>query len=247
MSILKIEELHILQYQLKTKRQKKRLVKEAKDKYLLKIHRSISSLYAEKRALGWVELEEPYQKGWKRSFKLRDDVKRSKKSGFYQHILDKINTTVYSDRKDFKVKKKRRSQYGYVVKVQKLFEPCEYQLKGLKLNDRELQQFCKVTSYNKLTKRWKTNYVFLEPWRFELRVEPNMITKHRAYDPLLESSIDELTNYMWKNDFNKRLRKLLDGCYGHWSAKMFEKEKYKNPMKGNSLNAFLGKEHWVLN
>lgn len=41
MSIMNEEEWFVLQYQLKTKRQKKRLVKEAGDKYLLKVFRSI--------------------------------------------------------------------------------------------------------------------------------------------------------------------------------------------------------------
>lgn len=207
----------------------------------------LKKLNAEKWALGWIELAQPYQKGWKRSFKLREDIRRSKKADFYQNILNKINTTIYSDRKDFKVKKKRRSKYGYVTKEQKLLEPCDYQLKKMKLNEHELQQFCKVTVYNPVTKKWRTNYVFLEPWRFVLKVEPNMITRHRAYDPLLESSIAELDNYMDKKDRYKRLRWLLDGCYGHWTQKMGEQEKYKNPMKGKSMNEFLFIENQILN
>ncbi|MNF01841.1 hypothetical protein D3C80_2008940 [compost metagenome] len=74
-----------------------------------------------------------------------------------------------------------------------------------------------------------------------------MITRRRAYDPLLESSIAELDNYLDRNDRNKRLRWLLDGCYGNWSWKITEKEKYKNPMKGKSINQFLFIENQILN
>jgi hypothetical protein len=45
--------------------------------------------------MGYVPLEPPVQRGWKRTFVLRADVASSAKAVFYQGILDKINRVDY--------------------------------------------------------------------------------------------------------------------------------------------------------
>ena len=81
-------QLYALSYRLRSARDKKRSQKEDFEKRLIQLDQEEDRLRAEKHKLPWVPLSEPYQKGWKRYFILREDVKRSKHDGIkpkYQH------------------------------------------------------------------------------------------------------------------------------------------------------------------
>src|SRR4029078_1937661 len=91
----------ILCYRLRTARQKKRMQYKDFDKQLIQLYQEERELYWQIRELGCVPLIPPFQRGWKRSFVLRDDVARSPQAKFFQNILDKINTRDWSYRKDF--------------------------------------------------------------------------------------------------------------------------------------------------
>jgi hypothetical protein len=114
--------LHALSYRLRSARDKKRSQKEDFEKRLIQLDKRENRLRAEKQKLPWVPLSEPYQKGWKRYFVLREDVKRSKNAGFYQSLLEKINTIQYSKDEAFKVKKRRKRRNVYEVKKQAVRE-----------------------------------------------------------------------------------------------------------------------------
>jgi hypothetical protein len=97
-------------YKLKTSRQKKRDVKTAGEKKLLRLHKERKQIWQQQRNLGYVDVHPPIVKGWKRFFVLREDVVRCKDALFYQNILDKINKTEYCNRKDFKRKPRYSSK-----------------------------------------------------------------------------------------------------------------------------------------
>ena len=92
----------------KSKRRKKRLVKEDFEKQLIQLRKLEVELWKKRRNLPLVPLEIPYQKGWQRNFKLRDDIARSSEASFYKELLGKINTWQFSPEKSFKRKKKRK-------------------------------------------------------------------------------------------------------------------------------------------
>jgi len=115
----------ILCYRLRTARQKKRLQYEDFYKQLIQLYKEEKALYQQQKNLGWEPLKPPVQKGWKRFFVLRDDVAKSKHAEFFQNILNKINTYDWSYRKNFKIRKRKMGRKIYVVKTQKLLEPCE--------------------------------------------------------------------------------------------------------------------------
>src|SRR5438309_7971971 len=101
------ESTALLQFRLRTARHKKRMQHEDRDKQLLALDREEDELYKQQRNLGWIELHPPVVRGWKRYFVLREDVAKAKQAAFFESILSKINTTEYSYRKDFKVKKRK--------------------------------------------------------------------------------------------------------------------------------------------
>lgn len=227
----------ILSYRLRTVRQKKRMQYEDFDKKLLELDREETRLCKQKQVIVWEPLKPPVQRGWNRFFVLRDDVATSKHAAFFENILNKINTCDWSHRKDFMVKYRRFGRKKYRVKKQSLLRPDEWRFNRLGFTDDEKQLFDVVwetDSRKELVKR----YVFREPWRFVLRVRPNVIDKIRRRDSMVESRSQEIHNYLDANMYRCRLNKLLHGYerYGWWKG---ERKREKNLLKNKPLPRIL--------
>lgn len=139
---------------LKTARQKKRLQKQDFDKQLIRIHRLQESLYLQQRNLALIPLDEPYQKGWKRSFVLREDVARGNHADCYRALLAKINTVDYSREKSFTKKKRRKRKKVYEVRPQLLrkFYPWEWDHPKFRLTEAGRAHFHPVNTGAKMGK-----------------------------------------------------------------------------------------------
>lgn len=231
----------ILSYRLRSARQKKRMQYEDFDKQLIQIHKREAELCYLKRNLGWEPLTPPVQKGWKRFFVLKDDVARGKQAEFFQGILDKINTYDWSYRKDFMVKRRRFGRKKYVVKGQCLLEPDEQHFKKLGFTEFEQQLFRVEYRTEKWSMQPVKRFVFAEPWRFVLRVRPNIIDKIRKKDAELESQIMQLRNHIDRKDLRKRMIKALGSPYNHrwWKQKETEKHTEVNVYENKSLRQIL--------
>ncbi|MBO9595315.1 MAG: hypothetical protein J7599_20590 [Niabella sp.] len=211
-------------YRFRTERQKMRLRYKDFDKQLLELNSRLDTLYEKRRNLGWEPLTPPVQKGWKRFFVLREDVAAGRLADFFEQLLKKINTTDYSWKKDFKIRKRKRGRKIYVVKEQRLLAPCEWQFRKLDFSLQEQQLFYEqwqTDKYGHSSKR----YIFSEPWRFMLTVKPNMIDKKRVTDPELESEIQQIRQYLKKNRYDFRLEKLKDGSLGYKHYRCYPKAK----------------------
>lgn len=229
----------ILSYRLRTVRQKKRMQYEDFDKQLIKLDNEDWALELQRRNLGWEVLTPPVQKGWKRFFVLRDDVARSKQAPFFENILKKINTYDWHYRKDFKVKKRKFGKKKYVVKEQRLLQPRPWQFAKLCFTEAEKQLFREEHRYcrNGDLDRY---YVFNEPWRFVLRVRPNMIDKIKRIDGEIESRSKEIDNFFDRNYNRNRLNKIQrGGNYKYW--KSYEELEFRNkhPFRNKSFQRVL--------
>jgi len=208
------------------------------EKRLLSLHREQQQLYKQQRELGWIELKPPVRRGWKRYFVLRDDVARSKHAVFFEGILQKINTVAYSSRKDFKVKKRKEGKKIYVTKDQQLLQPGEYRFRKMNFNDNEAAYFEVRYVKEKWMKQPEKVFVFVEPWRFVLRVRPNMITKTRARNEEVEKRLHEIANFLKRNFLSPKLYHMINGYYKRsWYEE--EKECEKNPLKNKSIVSIL--------
>lgn len=214
---------------LKSARRKKRLVKKDFDRKLRALYKKEKILYQQKRNLPLVPLKEPYRKGWVRSFVVREDVTRSKYGDFYQTLLDKINTFQYDHDKSFRGKKKRKRGNVYLTRVQLLKEFCAYEWES---------RTCKLTEAEKIhfhpNQKWEKHkfvrkYIFNEPWRFVLKIKPNMITHTKMVDGDLESELDYIGDYFDSRDLRGKLCNIR-GKFANWRNDK-EKEQYKNPLK----------------
>lgn len=227
----------ILSYRLRTVRQKKRMQYKDFDKQLLKLRREEYKLDELERNLGYEPLVPPVQKGWKRFYVLREDIARSKHSEFFENILKKINAYEWSWRKDFRVRKRRYGKGKYIIKSQSLLSPCESHFAKLGFTEVEKSYFYEVWKMDSCKKLYKY-YVFSEPWRFVLRVRPNMIDKIKRRDAQIESRSKEIDNFFERNNYRYRLWKILDGDA---SRRWYDKEKIivENVLKNKPIQRVL--------
>ena len=85
--------------------------------------------------------------------------------------------------------------------------------------------------------------VFDAPWRFVLKVKPNMITQMRIIVPELVKEENEIDNYLKKNGLDYKMYKIINGhCNGYLNWKGHEKMKYKSLFITESIPKLLGIE-----
>ena len=228
----------ILCYGIRTARHKKRMQYEDFDKQLVAIYKEERELFRKLWDLGWEPLIPPIQKGWKRFFVLREDVAKSKQAEYYENILKKINTYDWSYRKDFKVKRRKSGRKIYVVKRQELLKPWECQFHRLGFTDAEKQFFYEEYHYDKSGRYLSKRFVVNEPWRFVLKVLPNIIDKARSRDEVLEARLKHIDNFLERNQYRSRLDKLLRGSSSR-GYRNPEKTRYRNVYRNKNLGQII--------
>lgn len=218
-----MEKDNLMFFRLRSLRSRKRIIKEDVVKQIRKKYKRSEELRKIKREIPLVPLEKPYQKGFVRFFVVRDDVKRSKDGDFFEGILNKINTKMYSETRKFLKKKRKFGRRIYVEKEQKLGRLSTYQWNDpkLRLTDRERQYFLRREDYCPIRKKYNIYYEFIEPWRFVLRVKPNMITHYKPLRSDLEKEIDELNSYLGEHKVTGIIHKTIYGRPSLW------KDRYK--------------------
>lgn len=228
--------LSLLHFRLRSARQRKRQARDERDRQLLALNRELRALYSQKNSLGWLPLHPPVVRGWKRSFALRADVARSKDVGFFENILKKINTTQFSYRKDFRIKKRKGGKKIYVARPQELWQPEIHQFNRLEFTEEEKNWFSEISVMTHSKRQMALRYVFKERWRFVLRVDANIVSKTRVRNEEIESRIQIIRNYLERNDLNKRLYHLTDG---HYNRRREDRKSEKNPLTNKPMTDIL--------
>ncbi|MCU7617317.1 hypothetical protein NZ698_08910 [Chryseobacterium sp. PBS4-4] len=212
-----MENDNLLFSRLRSLRSRKRVSKKDVEKKVRKKYQRSKELWEIRRNIPLVPLEKPCQKGFVRFFVVRDDVRRSKDGDFFEEILNKINTKMYSETRKFLKKKRKFGRRIYVIRDQKLVQLSKYQWNDPKLGltTREKQYFLKREEYNPFRKRYNIYYEFIEPWRFVLRVKSNMITHFKPLRSNLEKEIDELNSYLSQHKIAGLVNKKIHGKSGN--------------------------------
>jgi hypothetical protein len=218
---------------IKSARRKRRLVKTDHDKQLIQLDKRRSELWDQRNKLPLVPLGYPYQRGWKRFFALRDDLKHSPRAGFYEALLLKINTIEYHHDKSFKRKKRRKKRYGFEVKKQLLREFDLYWWNSPKVNLTEQEKACFtfVETYSIKTRRLDVKYVFAEPWRYMLKVAPHIVTHKKPVDTDIEKELAWIDNHIDHNGLAARMHLLTHGKNFRWRDRFTEQPKYINKIE----------------
>lgn len=198
-------------FRLRSERRRKRAAKDDYEKELRRMGREWIASRRKLNALGWEELNPPVQRGYIRFFVLREDIKRSRKAGFFEKLLSKINTSQYSHRKDFLVKQRKHGKKIYVPREHTLPLLERWELNRAELTVEERAYFYEDTVYDARLRRSRVVFRFIEPWRFVLRIQPNIITKARKIDVDLERHAAALSHYFDDKDRWYRWVKLKRG------------------------------------
>lgn len=245
MGYLANEKELIVQNNLPLRRWKTGRIHTAYNKKLRQLDRERTRIWNQIRDLGYEDLNPPVQRGYKRLFVLTEETKHSKKADFYQGILDKINTVRYSPHKTFKDKKRKISKWKYRLRnEQELQTPDDWIFHDKKnFTDEEKRFFFPVEYYHAPSKSYHRKYVFMEQWRFRLRIMPHMITQVQIKDSELEKYYEELNDYLNKDENARRLTKMRGGNTFSWKKIINKKEDTKrynyNSLRSKPLHAII--------
>lgn len=229
---------------IKSARQKKRLVKTDRDKQLIQLYKRRKELWQQQDLLPPVPLAHPYQRGWKRFFVLRDDIKRSPKADFHDALLNKINTIQHHHDRSFKFKKRRKKRYGYKMREQKLREINRYDwdVNRLKLTDDEKTCFTRVEFMN-THRRPDVKYVITQPWRYVPKIAPHMVAHTQALEVDIERELSHIANHIDKHNLAPRIDLLTRGRGYNWHRWYYEPLKYINKLK--NMPRYAGKAAYL--
>jgi len=227
----------------KTIRRKKRLQKKDKEKQLIQLAKTQKQLHKKRHDLPLVQLEQPYQRGWVRSFILREDVADSMDAEFFKDLLIKINTENFSHHKSFRVKRKRFGKKVFETKPQFLADisKSDWDNNKIPLTEKEKEHFQQKLIWSKNWNCWIAVYAFDQPWRYVLKVKPNMITHTKAPDSDLERELKEIDNYLTNNNLYHKMHRLTQSRKQAWKTCQKGKEKYKSPFINQPLFQIIAK------
>lgn len=193
----------------------KRNKKTEQGKELLRLYRQYQETWSRRGEHGHFVEVKPYQTGWVRSFTLRQDIANRSDAGKIRRILEKINTEVRCNRKDFLHKK-------YDTKK---WVPIEQHTKGLsekefsELTSHEQKYFTRVMSYPKNSKHPFIRYRFRWNWFFVFKIKPLMVTRRWIPDPEWEAYCAEIRNKIQRDNIWPKINNMLGikHCLDWWN------------------------------
>jgi hypothetical protein len=188
----------------------------ARDKRLLRLERELNRLWQAHRDAPIIPLERPYQRGWYKTFRLRDDAWHHPETLVFQGVLPVINQVVRCARRDFV------SRNGHAVVLspkiigvdawKRLAWPIRYQ-RLFAYGAWPVEEIYPWTWIHH--RRCVRGFRLMRPWWLDEQVEPLMITHQRVDLPEVRSRIAEIENYFRHGRGRGRLHN-LHGVRAYW-------------------------------
>ncbi|MGJ8640457.1 MAG: hypothetical protein ACSHYA_13805 [Opitutaceae bacterium] len=191
----------------------------ARDKHYLALYREYLKLLKVESDAPLIELDTPYQRGWVRYFRLREDALTRDDAGTLKEVLERVNVYQYCRKGTFTQK------HG---KSKKLV-PIGHHLKWFTVNDArwlkwperykkyfELRLLTQVNCNNQIVRNHRC--VFMYPQYCVSHIEKYYVTHRRVCMPEVVSRIAELEEYFEQNLVREKLAS-LSGCSNGWDSK----------------------------
>ncbi|MFT3868807.1 MAG: hypothetical protein QM715_10145 [Nibricoccus sp.] len=179
-----------------------------RDKLLLRLERERNRLWQAQRDAPIVPLEHPYQRGWVKTFQLREDVSRRPDAAIFRTILAAVNLKVFSRNREFlnprgeeillRPKKLRIDQW------RKLAWPASHQrffAFGHWRADEEAWMPLRL-------RRLLPGYKLVHNWWLVEDAQPHLITHQRVELPTVRKRLSEIEAYLSHRQGHERLNKL---------------------------------------
>ena len=183
------------------KRFNKKNSKKQKEKKALYLQRELFQINEQIRELGYVKLDKPYKKGYKKSFRLKAEYTSLPESGELIEALSYINDIRYCPIKDFK-------KYTYYSSL--CYEPVLHKISVYKYNllPEEIKKHFVKTAFTSLSGKDIFFYKIAHPEYFETFTIKHIVNEVKVIDPDLEKRKTELENYIKKNNLWPLINKL---------------------------------------
>lgn len=189
-----------------------------RDKELLAKQKKLNELHRLKMSSPLVPLAKPVQRGWRKKFVLRDAESRRKDAPELRRILGEIQHYIYSDNKEFRVKKyynKQTEEINHTLhhipekSWDKLKWPAYFKTKWF--------YFYSGIHVSKYGNAFPIKgYFFKYPYMFESVVEPFFATHARVINAAVDSEMKEIENFFERTNGWTRIAKIRGGMYkGH--------------------------------
>jgi hypothetical protein len=159
---------------------------DLKEKEFLKKQRELNELYEKRKEIEWVELKEPYQRGWTIYYELRDDIKRREDADKIQRAME-LGYGIAHTRSEAHVRNVRRGD-----KVKSVINPSR---KNLRLKDipDDLKKYF-VADYQGILNKRDYQIAIPRYW-FTRKVKPFIVTHTR--DCSIDREISKLQNELY--------------------------------------------------
>ncbi len=187
----------------------------ARDKHLLRLERELTRLRKAKWNAPIIPLEHPYQRGWVKTFKLRDDALHHPEVKVFRAVLLVVNQKVTSRNRDFVHK-----NGGPHVLRPRIIPVCEWVRRPWPFSHQrlfaygqwELEEIYLWTTHQQ--RNWIRGFRLMRTWWLEKIVGPLMITHQKVDLPEVRSRIAEIEAH-----FTARLgRERLSHLHGRRSS-----------------------------
>ena len=205
----------------------KRNKQEERKKEILALKVADSKIFDAIRRQGWIELDEPYQRGWEAEFILREDIARNRYAPELQEALDMCGKTVWCRRKDFK--------------------ELTHKFKGL-VDVKPYLRDITVTEYWSLSPSarkyfseressmwtWRPYKCIIELWKLEIKTYKHFVTHYREHDEILyqeHAEIEAKLNHKYYGEVYPNYSMRYWRKYQHKQEKGDTKRKLRNTIK----------------
>jgi hypothetical protein len=176
--------------------------KELKVKDAFKLERERNEIWYQLGKIQQIKLDKPIFKGWKKRYVLRDDVKRRDDAHKIQEVLDRVNTTVYCNNKDFKDSKGRDMHHSLGIIPDPRFwryyssSRTAAESEWIKDHRKWIGGTSWLSDCDAHCYRAAPHYHFRNKWMLDNEVTEWYWTHYTPVDPILESRLQEISNKM---------------------------------------------------
>jgi hypothetical protein len=168
-----------------------------RDKHLLRLERELARLNQARWNAPIIPLEHPYQRGWVKTFTLREDAWHHPEALIYQAVLVVVNDKVSSRNREFTTTNGRP-----IVLRPKILDPRKWHRLNWPINHHRLfacgwWQVDDTSPWSDGCRRdWIYGFKLIRTWWLEEVVTPHMITHQRVDLPEVRARIAEIENHL---------------------------------------------------
>ncbi len=148
------------------------------------------------------QLDEPFQRGWRRSYALSETSWNRDDRPVLEAILEIIGSTVIHHTRNFQ---RRRGRSRKLCEIEQPLRPIPIHEWERKNYPRSWHRYFHYQLLLTLGNHWQPYWVFTHPSFYQLKISRNMIHEVRVIDPGIERRIGELERWFEINQAWARL------------------------------------------